>query len=345
MAKSSKQEATSGAAPVAAAKYVGLDIGTAFIVSAYEAEGAVKYKTIRSAFLELPSDTKTRKMLEKLNHAFIDTKDKLFLVGDPAVGLANIFSQEVKRPMHKGVLAPHEKDAIDVMRLLIKEVLKDIVDANTTVVYSSPADPADGSFSTLYHRDLMKSILEKDLGVKAIPMNEAHALAYSELSDDGFTGLCCSYGGGMVNSVLTFAGIDALKFSISKGGDWIDENAARSRGITAAQMQAKKEEGVDILKPSSPDALAISIYYRALITEAVESFNQRFKNATDKPQLTNPIPVVIAGGTSQAEGFLDLFKEIVKEKGFPFEIKDIYRAEDALRSVAQGLLLAAMDND
>ena len=328
-------------------KFVGIDIGTNFVVSAVEEnEAKTKYSMIRSAFLQLDRSTRNVKMLQNLGHAYIDTGDKLFLVGDPAVDLANMFSEEVKRPMKKGVLSPSEKDAIEVMRLLVKEVLKDIVGPTTIVAYSSPADPVDGSFNTLYHKDLMQSILLKDVGVaKAVPMNEAHALSYSELSNDGYTGLCCSYGAGMVNMVLSYAGMDAVKFSISKGGDWVDQNAAMSRGKTASQMQVIKEDGVDILNPKTPDEQAISIYYRSLITESIESFNKMFKNS-DKPiQVKNPIPIVIAGGTSLAGGFVELFKQVVSEKGFPLPVKEIRKARDQLRSVAEGLLISAMDSE
>jgi len=327
-----------------ASNFVGLDIGTSFVVSAFSKGDKVATNILRSAFLELPPDTRTRKMLENLKHSYIETDDALYLVGEPAVGLANLFSSEVKRPMSKGVLSPKEQDAIKVMRLLIKEVLKDLVAPGTVVAYSSPADPVDGSFSTLYHQSLMKDILETDLGCTALALNEAHALGYAELSDDMYTGLCFSFGAGMVNAVLSYAGIDALKFSIPKGGDWIDHNAALSRGITASQMQVKKEEGTNLMSPSTPDEQATAIYYRALISEAVDSFNNRFKNAQDKPQLTTPIPVILAGGTSKANGFLELFKSIVEEKGFPFEIKEIRPAKEPLRAVAEGLLMAAINS-
>ena len=325
------------------AKHVGLDIGTSYVVASYEKDNKIVQNTIRSAFLQLEPNPRTKKMLGNLKHSYIDTGDKLFLVGEPAIDLANIFSEEVKRPMAKGVLSPSEKEAIGVMRLLLKEVLKGVANQETKVVYSSPADPADGSFSTLYHQNLMKEILENDIGVEASPMNEAHALGYSELGEDGYTGLCFSFGAGMVNVVLSYAGIDALKFSISKGGDWIDKNAAEARGITASQMQAIKEQGINLIQPETPDEKALAIYYRTLITTAIQEFNTSFSNSKDKPQIKGQIPVVVAGGTSLAEGFVDLFKAVIEEKGFAFDVKEVRHASDPLKSVSEGLLLAAME--
>lgn len=346
-AKAQKEEAATEetAAPTkkSGVDNVGLDLGTSYVVTSVIEDGELKQSSIRSAFLELEAKESTMKMLKKLGHAYMQTGNKAFLIGEPAIELGNLFSEEIQRPMNKGVLSPSEKEAITVMRMLIKESLKDIAGSNTKVVYSSPADPVDGSFSTLYHQNLMKEILEGDLGVEAVPMNEAHALGYSELQDDGFTGLCFSFGAGMVNAVLSYAGIDAVSFSISKGGDWIDANAAQARGTTAGQMQQIKETGTDLHNPQTPDEQAIAIYYKQLIKEAIVEFNKRFTGSADAPKLTKPIPVVVAGGTSKANGFLDVFKDMVEKEGFPFEVKEIRQAQKPLHAVSEGLLLAAME--
>lgn len=326
-------------------KFVGLDIGTSFVVSArMKDDDNVAFSSIRSAFLAIASNPRNKKMLQTLKHSYIETDGEIYLVGDPAVDLANAFSQEVRRPMKAGVLSPKEREAIKVTRILIKEVLGP-AQGPCIVAYSSPADPVDGSFSVAYHEGLMKDILEKDLGYKAIAMNEAHALAFSELADDSFTGLCFSFGAGMVNAVMTYAGIDVLKFSIPNGGDWIDTNAGKAMGKTASQMQIIKEEGVNLLAPEGEDQRAISIYYVHLIRKAVEAFNTMYQQLEDKPQLRAPIPVIIAGGTSMAQGFIDLFKKAITEHGFPIQYKEIRHANDPLKSVAEGLLLAAMDTE
>jgi hypothetical protein len=329
-------------------KFVGIDVGTSFVVSATEEGGKTKYSHVRSAFIGMPSETSTRKQLETMKKAYIDDGEKIYLVGDHAIGLGNIFSQEVHRPMKRGILTPGEREAIDVMRILIKEVLKDVAGPDTIVAYSSPADPVDGSFDTTFHKNLIKGILKNDVGVKlAVPKNEAHALGFSELADDGFTGLCFSFGAGMVNAVLSYSGIEALKFSIPNGGDWIDSNAAYALGITNSQAQSMKEKdgGVNIGSPETHEEMVFASYYEALVNQAIDSFNARFSSSKEKPQLDNPIPVVVAGGTSKAKGFIELFNSVVDEKGLPFEVKEIRHAEDPLRAVAQGLLLSAMNEE
>lgn len=322
---------------------VGLDIGTSFIVCARMEGGKVKYTPIRSAFVELDASTRNRKMLKNLKHPFLEEGGKLYLVGDVALDMANAFSQEVRRPMQRGVLSPKEREGQRVMRMLIKEVCRGIP-AGSTVVFSSPADPVDGSLDTTYHQELMRGILENDLKVKAEPMNEAYALAFGELIDHGLSGLCFSFGAGMVNAVMTFGGMDVLKYSLPKGGDWIDQNAANALGTTAAKMQVAKEEGLDISKPTTPEQEAIAIYYRRLIREAIAEFVAMFERLETPPAFKGAVPIVVAGGTSKPKGFIELFQTILDETDFPLQVKSVTKAEDELKAVAQGLLIAALDS-
>ena len=55
----------------------------------------------------------------------------------------------------------------------------------------------------------------------------------------------------------------------------------------------------------------------------------------------NPLPVVIAGGTSQAKGFVELFAKKLAENEFPLPIKEVKHANDPLHAVARGCLIAA----
>ena len=91
-------------------------------------------------------------------------------------------------------------------------------------------------------------------------MNEARAICYSELTDEGFTGLSISFGAGMSNASLTYFGKPTVEFSVSKGGDWIDSNSAMAIGERAAKMTALKEKGIDILKPQDRHEESLAIF-------------------------------------------------------------------------------------
>ena len=59
------------------------------------------------------------------------------------------------------------------------------------------------------------------------------------------------------------------------------------------------------------------------------------------PKFKNPLPVVIAGGTSRAKGFVPLFAAKLAENGFPLPVSEVRHANDPLHAVARGCLIAA----
>ena len=59
------------------------------------------------------------------------------------------------------------------------------------------------------------------------------------------------------------------------------------------------------------------------------------------PKFKSPLKIVVAGGTSQAQGYIKLFTKKLTENNFPLQIKEVIHAEDPLRAVAKGCLIAA----
>ena len=132
-----------------------------------------------------------------------------------------------------------------------------------------------------------------------------------------------------------------VTFSVSRGGDWIDEHVAKCMGIPLAQATDIKESDIRLTDPRSREEEAFVLYYRNLIEYVLKSLAQRFENATDAPRFTEPVEVVLAGGTSMAEGFVEVFADELKKVQFPFKIASVRRAEDPLTSVVRGCLIAA----
>lgn len=129
-------------------------------------------------------------------------------------------------------------------------------------------------------------------------------------------------------------------------GDWIDFHAAKATGSTASRMCAIKEKGVDLANPKNRDEEAIALYIRSLIKYCLEHISKQFKKVQSNVDLPEPVPFIVSGGTSRAEGFLDLFTEefeAIKKKGFPIEISEIRAATDPMTAVAEGLLVLAVE--
>jgi hypothetical protein len=325
------------------------------LVSARKNEDdTVSTARMRDAFLDLPPESK--KMLKLSGVNYIERGDTLLIVGDPAIDTANIFNREARRPLAQGVISPGETDAFEVLALIIEQLLGEPQEPNEVCFYSVPAAPIDKPGTNVtYHRKIFEQIIA-ELGYK--PMvgfdpsdpaqeqwgNEALAIIYSECAREMFSGIGISFGSGMVNIALAYQTIMAMSFSLARGGDWIDQNAGGAVGQTGSRMCAIKEKGVDLMAPDGRSEQAIAFYYEALIDYSLNSIVKEFSRVQDNVTLPKPIPIIVSGGTSLAPGFLDLFKRVFEEKrkNFPIEVSEIRAAGDPMTSVAQGLLVQAM---
>ena len=327
---------------------VGLDVGTMNIVSARTEIESNKTTTerIRDAFIDLELEAKKTLRLTKVN--YIEMEDRLIVIGDSALDLVNLFKRELRRPLSKGVISAGELDAQKILSLLVKHVLGEPKAPKEHCYYSVPAAPIDDpDQDVIFHTEVFKKIVT-ELGYTAHSTNEAMAIIYSQCSTDkdSFSGLSVSFGSGMCNVALAYQTVCGLEFSVARGGDWIDNHAAKAVGTTAARMCAIKEKGVDLANPSNRDEEAIALYIRSLIKYCLENIAIQFKKAQRQIDLPEPIPFVVSGGTTKAGGFLKVFNEefdAIKKKGFPIQISEVRPAKDPMTAVAEGLLVLATE--
>jgi actin-like ATPase involved in cell morphogenesis len=319
----------------------GLDIGTANIAAAVQTEeGGVEVAVERNAFLDIKADVYSKNMLTKLKVPYVVHNGNLVVLGQSAFELANIFSRETRRPMSDGLISPSDVDALPMIQLIIEKVLGEPAERGENCYFSVPAESIDADNNVVYHQGLFEGLLKK-MGYSAKPINEAHALVFAELADQDFTGIGLSFGGGMVNACVSYKTIPALQFSVARGGDWIDKNVAQVLGIKASKATSLKESGMDIRDPKSREEEAVSIYFRNLIHYLMENIQVRFQSGQDMPTFPEPIDIVCSGGTSLIGGFIEVFRDEFEKLDFPIPIRKIFRAEEALNSVAKGCLVAA----
>jgi len=333
---------------------LGLDVGTCFLVCASKdatnEEASVHIDSVRDAFIDIEAEASHLTMLKMSNVSYVEDGDSIYVIGEPALNLANLLKREARRPLNQGVISAGELDAEKMLVLLLKSILKDPKGEDETVFFSVPAKAIDKDMDVIYHEAMFKKLIES-LGFKATAMNEAAAIVYSNCANDGFTALSSSFGAGMVNTALVFQTMVGMSFSAARSGDWIDSSAAKAVGTTATRIMSVKEKGVDLLDPSKGDPKqirereAIAVYYKNLIHYVIDCVKKEFKKDNSSIELPDGIPWVISGGTSKAPNFLELFKqEFEKERDtFPINISEIRAANDPLNDVAKGLLIAAMN--
>ena len=328
---------------------VGLDVGTSYIVLAKQDGDNVVYKDFRDAFYIIkPSTPVATKMIEKglSGQIFIKDSDNSFiLLGKDAIEKAIERNDTAKRPMYRGVVSSKEKDAKRILSFILNEVVGQSSEPNEKLVFCVPAQPVDqedDDFDVGYHEDVIKTIL-KNSGYEARSINEAEALCYAELSDCDYTGIGISCGAGMTNICVMLNGEPTVVFSTTKSGDWVDRMSSVATGEPDSVVQAEKEGGgFTIGQPNDNTILsAISAYYERLIDYTTKQLSVALSNHKLLPKFKNPLTIVIAGGTSQASGYVDYFAAKLKENHFPLQIKEVKHAADPLHAVAKGCLIAS----
>jgi len=328
---------------------VGLDIGTAFLVAGrFGPNGKINFKNFRDCFIELEPKTAINKKfmqkgLDSRGAPYIEKDGKFYVLGEEAFLMANERHINTRRPMAKGVLAPGEKDALFIMKEIIRLLVGVPKVPNEKLVFSVPAKPIDAQFDQLFHQDVLRSYI-KSLGFDAQPMNEAEALAYTELLDESLTGIVISLGAGMVNVAVLSAGDPVVAFSTSKSGDYVDESAARATSMTNSLVQQEKESPeLDLMNPDPSNQIhqAIAVYYGNLLVYTLEQIAYDLSRSPKLPKFKDPIPLVVAGGTSLPRGFVDKFRQALGAVDMPIKISEVRHAADPLNAVANGLVLAA----
>lgn len=328
----------------------GLDVGTSFIVLAEEGtKGKVVYKDFRDAFYVIkPTTPIATKMIEKglAGKTFVKDADGSFIIlGKDAIEKAIERNDSAKRPMFKGVVSSKEKDARRILTYILKEVAGAPKEEQEKLVFCVPAQPIDQEdedFDVGYHEDVIVKLLT-EVGYSARAINEAEALCYSELEKDDYTGVCLSWGAGMVNVCVMLNGEPVVTFSTTKSGDWVDRMAAVATGESDSIVQAEKENGdFAVGQPNDNQVLAaVAAYYDRLIDYTTKQLASAMDGHKALPKFKDPLPVVVAGGTSKAQGFVDVFAKKLEENGFPLPVKEVRHAADPLHAVARGCLIAA----
>lgn len=329
------------------AKGVGLDIGTNMLVAAFVDEGNTpKFKMQRDAFFRIVpksqvNQSSIRMGLEKRGCSFITDNDGSFIVvGQDALEIAVERNGIAQRPLKRGVLSPKEKSSFPMLKLIIKDLIKK-APSGSKVVYSVPARPIDGKFDILYHQEIMGTYLS-ELGFKSQPINEAFAICLSELLDYNLTGIALSFGAGMVNVCVSHQGDPLIEMSVTKAGDFIDQSVGYALDMSPSIVQLEKEAGIDLNNPKSKIEEAVGIYYNSMIKYALKNIGFEFdKLDKELPSFKDPVKVVVAGGLTLADGFVDKFRSCFNDINFPIKVGDIIRAKNPMTSVANGALLAS----
>jgi hypothetical protein len=325
---------------------IGLDVGTGFLVGAgYDSGSKMKFAPLRDAFYTIDKTTFNRSMFDKGTMKYVEIGTDIHVIGEDALTLAKIRNTSALRPLSAGVINPKERNAAPILKEMFRYCVKPFIKKEgETMVFSVPgAKLGDESFNVDYHIMSIQA-LGKAFGVNAVPLNEAYAVILSamEKSDD-ITGLGFSFGAGLVNVCFVYKSMLLFEFSIDKSGDFIDTESARACGVSTSVINHIKEKElvltVDELA-ASPEIRALIFTYRHVIKNTLKEVVNAFTNTSDV-NIIDPVPIIISGGTSIPEGFIELFEKEMEATDLPFNVTEVIPSENRLAAVAEGCLIWA----
>jgi len=329
-------------------KSVGLDCGTGWICGSYhKTKTKIDYIPLRSCFYKIPDTMFSSSMFNINTMKYVKQGDDIFIIGEDALTMAKIQNSKALRPLSKGTINPSEKSSA----IVLKEMLRYCIEygnpeKGSNVVFSVPAQTIgsdDESFNVEYHTMSISSLIES-LGYKPTPLNEAYAVIISELQNaTETTGLGFSFGAGLVNVAFVYKGMLLFQFSINKSGDFIDYESARATGTSESMINHIKEHQLDLssnMLELSPEERALMFTHTHVIKNTIQQMINTFNNSNNI-NIIDKIPIIISGGTTLPNGFIELFKSELDKQKLPFEYTKIIPAKDRLTAVSKGCLLMA----
>ncbi len=328
----------------------GVDIGTSNIVVARQNEkGDFVNRFHRNMLYPLDVSEEADDLLERSSYLFVKVADKYYIVGEDALHLVNAIGKgEIIRPMKDGILNPSLKESSELLFYIIKAVVGDPIVENETLRFSLPANPVDQKIDNLFHRMILENFFKNRMKYDAKPLNEAMAVIYDcnpiLKNDDGelpYSGCGISTGAGQWNIALAYKGLSLVEFSCTKSGDFLDQQVEQVTGINRSKIIKIKEKHFDLNNVDMNDRVqsALSIYYDEMIDRMVHHIRNQFTEKSS--EIDGEMEIVVAGGTSMANGFCQRMENAMNNVKFPFKIGKIRHSSTPFYSVAQGLCIRA----
>ena len=133
-----------------------------------------------------------------------------------------------------------------------------------------------------------------------------------------------------------------MEFSMTKGGDYIDQAVGNALDISPSLVQLEKESGVDLFEPKSKIMEAVAVYYNTVIKYALDNITFELKNRKkDLPIFREDVIMVVSGGLTLAKGFEDKVRSVLNTIDFPIRVSEVRKAASPMTAVANGCLLAS----
>lgn len=335
-------------------KALGVDVGTMFFQVAEEADNhTIKTQIVRNSFVEMAAPEDGEDYFKGNGWDYVKDGDKYYVTGEDAVKVARLFpgKVELRRPLQDGVMNKGEDKKLLVLDKIISSTVGKAPDDKSVVTTCVSSASVDGAQDSEFHKRRLEAMF-KSKGWNVRIIDEAFAVILSQrpvvIEKDGtesaFSGIGVSFGAGRVNCVLAYKKYQMVGMSAARSGDWIDKMAARDTvGLDhLSRVTAYKENTLDFnnIDWDNDIAVALDAYYESMIKYVFGLFGKKFQEV--KSEIDQPLPIIVAGGTSMPKGFIAKLTTVINSLSLPFKIKEVKHATDPRNAVVEGCLAHAI---
>lgn len=324
---------------------IGVDVGTCRIVVCRRNGDQILTQSQLNAFFSVPYRKFTRDLLEKNHVNYFMDGDSLVIFGNAAAKFSVMLNAEMRRPMREGLLNPKEIMGQKVIQKILETLVAKPERLGESVCINLPAVMEGEEHRLLYHEAILKTYF-RSMGYRVKTINEGLAVVLTELAEKHFSGVGISLGGGMCNVCFSYLSLPVLTFSILKAGDYIDHSVAAVMNMLPTDVRLIKENDLDLSRaPRNRLENALHIFYDEVIYTLLRAFKENLAKSNKLPQVLEPVPIVLGGGTAVPKGFLNQFEKMLTEFTFPIPISGVRLATDPLNATVRGSLIAAMSDE
>lgn len=331
---------------------VALDLGTFRLKSLSCRGDRLIVRKCRTVYAALPDTPARRQGLQQMRLPFAVCEDMLVVIGDGAVQLSQMLGTPLRPLLPDGKVPHDDPPARQILATLIDSTLPEPEAAGEfCCMILPPASRSTRRRGTAEYEFLSRLVRLR--GYSPLVIDAGTAVVLAELSSAGFTGIGISFGASTTQATLAYQGREVASCSIPQGGDWIDDQAARSEGaytwdaagarfvdVNTVRRWKERCDG-SILEPATRRDARLCELYRELLVVVVSRLTEEFADVLPRLGLRQPLAVAAAGGTARIPGFRDLLMQAFQESTLPVEADGIRVAVKADHAIARGALIYA----
>ena len=331
---------------------VALDLGTFRLKSLFCRGERLIARKCRTVHAALPDTPARRHGLEQMRIPFAVCEDTLVVIGDAAVQVSQMLGTPL-RPLLPGGKLPHDDPpARQILATLVESTLPEPEAAGEFCCMVLPAG-ARGTPRRPSAEYEFLSRLVKLRGYSPLTVDAGMAVVLAQLSRAAFTGIGISFGAASTQASLVLQGREVASCSIPQGGDWIDEQAARSEGaytwdaagarfvdVNTIRRWKEKCDG-SIAHPATRRDARLCELYRELLALVVSRITEEFEDVLPRLGLRKPLALAAAGGTARIPAFRDLLAQAFQESRLSVAVDEIHVASKSDHVIARGGLICA----